>query len=237
MHSQGPSNPFTSASTGYRGKFTKVKTAKGRKKSSTLWLMRQLNDPYVAKSKLDGYRSRAAYKLLEINEKFRVLTPGMNVVDLGAAPGGWSQVAAKIIQSDSKNAINKLIAIDLLPIDPIAGVVSLQKDFFAEDTKTLIINNLNNQFADLVLSDMAANTTGHSATDHLRIIDLCENAFEFAITILKPGGHFIAKIFRGGTESDLLAKVKQNFTTVKHFKPAASRKSSSEFYLIALQKK
>ena len=199
--------------------------------------MRQLNDPYVAKSKLDGYRSRAAYKLLEINEKFRVLTPGMNVVDLGAAPGGWSQVAAKIIQSDSKNATNKLIAIDLLPIDPIAGVVSLQKDFFAEDTKTLIINNLNNQFADIVLSDMAANTTGHSATDHLRIIDLCENAFEFAINILKPGGHFIAKIFRGGTESDLLAKVKQNFTTVKHFKPAASRKSSSEFYLIALKKK
>ncbi|MBN8522974.1 MAG: RlmE family RNA methyltransferase [Rickettsiales bacterium] len=237
MHSQGPNNPFTSASTGYRGKFTKVKTAKGRKKSSTLWLMRQLNDPYVAKSKLDGYRSRAAYKLLEINEKFRVLTPGMNVVDLGAAPGGWSQVATKIIQSDSKNATNKLIAIDLLPIDPIAGVVSLQKDFFAEDTKTLIINNLNNQFADVVLSDMAANTTGHSATDHLRIIDLCENAFEFAITILKPGGHFIAKIFRGGTESNLLAKVKQNFTTVKHFKPAASRKSSSEFYLIALQKK
>jgi len=237
MHSQGPNNPFTSASTGYRGKFTKVKTAKGRKKSSTLWLMRQLNDPYVAKSKLDGYRSRAAYKLLEINEKFRVLTPGMNVVDLGAAPGGWSQVAAKIIQSDSKNATNKLVAIDLLPIDPIAGVVPLQKDFFAEDTKTLIINNLNNQFADVVLSDMAANTTGHSATDHLRIIDLCENAFEFAITILKPGGHFIAKIFRGGTESDLLAKVKQNFTTVKHFKPAASRKSSSEFYLIALQKK
>jgi len=237
MHSQGPNNPFTSASTGYRGKFTKVKTAKGRKKSSTLWLMRQLNDPYVAKSKLDGYRSRAAYKLLEINEKFRVLTPGMNVVDLGAAPGGWSQVAAKIIQSDSKNATNKLITIDLLPIDPIAGVVSLQKDFFAEDTKTLIINNLNNQFADVVLSDMAANTTGHSATDHLRIIDLCENAFEFAINILKPGGHFIAKIFRGGTESDLLTRVKQNFTTVKHFKPAASRKSSSEFYLIALKKK
>ncbi len=237
MHSQGPNNPFTSASTGYRGKFTKVKTAKGRKKSSTLWLMRQLNDPYVAKSKLDGYRSRAAYKLLEINEKFRVLPPGMNVVDLGAAPGGWSQVAAKIIQSDSKNATNKLIAIDLLPIDPIAGVVSLQKDFFAEDTKTLIINNLNNQFADVVLSDMAANTTGHSATDHLRIIDLCENAFEFAINILKPGGHFITKIFRGGTESDLLTRVKQNFTTVKHFKPAASRKSSSEFYLIALKKK
>ncbi len=237
MHSQDKNNPLTSASTGYRGKFTKVKTAKGRKKSSTLWLMRQLNDPYVTKSKLDGYRSRAAYKLLEINEKFRVLTPGMNVVDLGAAPGGWSQVAAKIIQSNNKNASNTLIAIDLLPIEPIVGVVTLQKDFFSEDTKDLIVNNLNNHLADVVLSDMAANTTGHSATDHLRIIDLCENAFEFAITVLKPGGHFIAKIFRGGAESDLLAKVKQNFTTVKHFKPNSSRKTSSEFYLIALKKK
>jgi len=199
MHSQDKNNLFMSISSGYRGKFTKVKTAKGRKKSSTLWLMRQLNDPYVAKSKLDGYRSRAAYKLLEINEKFRVLSPGMNVVDLGAAPGGWSQVAAKIIP--------------------------------------LIINNLDNQLADVVLSDMAANTTGHSATDHLRIIDLCENAFQFAITILKPGGHFIAKIFRGGAENDLLNNIKQNFTTVKHFKPDSSRKTSSEFYLIALKKK
>jgi len=237
MHNQDKNNLFMSVSSGYRGKFTKVKTAKGRKKSSTLWLMRQLNDPYVAKSKLDGYRSRAAYKLLEINEKFRVLSPGMNVVDLGAAPGGWSQVAAKIIQSNNKNATNKLIAIDLLPIDPIAGVVNLQKDFFAEDAKTLIINNLDNQLADVVLSDMAANTTGHSATDHLRIIDLCENAFQFAITILKPGGHFIAKIFRGGAENDLLNNIKQNFTTVKHFKPDSSRKTSSEFYLIALKKK
>ena len=226
-----------SASTGYRGKFTKVKTAKGRKKSSTRWLMRQLNDPYVAKAKLDGYRSRAAYKLVEINEKFKILAPGINVVDLGAAPGGWSQVAAKIIQSDNKNAKNKLIAIDLLAIEPIAGVTTLQKDFFAEDTQSLIISPLNNQLADVVLSDMAANTIGHSATDHLRIIDLCENAFHFAMTILKLGGHFITKIFRGGTEGDLLTEVKQNFTTVKHFKPNSSRKGSSEFYLIALGKK
>ncbi len=226
-----------SASSGYRGKFTKVKTAKGRKKSSTRWLMRQLNDPYVAKAKLDGYRSRAAYKLLEINEKFKILTPGMNVVDLGAAPGGWSQVAAKIIQSDNANAKNKLIAIDLLPIEPIAGVTTLQKDFFADDTQSLITSHLNNQLADVVLSDMAANTIGHSATDHLRIIDLCENAFRFAMTILKPGGHFVTKIFRGGTEGDLLTEVKQNFTSVKHFKPNSSRKGSSEFYLIALGKK
>ena len=226
-----------SASSGYRGKFTKVKTAKGRKKSSTRWLMRQLNDPYVAKAKLDGYRSRAAYKLLEINEKFKILPPGMNVVDLGAAPGGWSQVAAKIIQSDNANAKNKLIAIDLLPIEPIAGVTTLQKDFFADDTQSLITSHLNNQLADVVLSDMAANTIGHSATDHLRIIDLCENAFRFAMTILKPGGHFVTKIFRGGTEGDLLTEVKQNFTSVKHFKPNSSRKGSSEFYLIALGKK
>ncbi len=226
-----------SASTGYRGQFTKVKTAKGRKKSSTRWLMRQLNDPYVAKSKLDGYRSRASYKLLEINDKFKILSPGMNVVDLGAAPGGWSQVAAKIIKSDSANATNKLIAIDLLSIEPIAGVTTLQQDFFADEAKNLIISYLNNQLADVVLSDMAANTTGHSATDHLRIIDLCENAFHFAITILKPGGHFVAKIFRGGTEEDLLTEVKQNFTIVKHFKPNSSRKASSEFYLIALGKK
>ena len=226
-----------SASSGYRGKFTKVKTAKGRKKSSTRWLMRQLNDPYVAKAKLDGYRSRAAYKLLEINEKFKILPPGMNVVDLGAAPGGWSQVAAKIIQSDNANAKNKLIAIDLLPIEPIAGVTTLQKDFFADDTQSLITSHLNNQLADVVLSDMAANTIGHSATDHLRIIDLCENAFRFAMTILKPGGHFVTKIFRGGTEGGLLTEVKQNFTSVKHFKPNSSRKGSSEFYLIALGKK
>ncbi len=226
-----------SASSGYRGKFTKVKTAKGRKKSSTRWLMRQLNDPYVAKAKLDGYRSRAAYKLIEINEKFNILAPGMNVVDLGAAPGGWSQVASKIVQSDNKNAKNNIIAIDLLTIEPIAGVVTLQKDFFADDAQNLITSQLNNQLADVVLSDMAANTIGHSATDHLRIIDLCENAFHFAMTILKPGGHFITKIFRGGTEGELLNEIKQKFTLVKHFKPNASRKGSSEFYLVALGKK
>ena len=226
-----------SASSGYRGKFTKVRTAKGRKKSSTKWLMRQLNDPYVVRAKLDGYRSRAAYKLLEINEKFKILAPGMNVVDLGAAPGGWSQVASKVIQSDNKNAKNKLIAIDLLAVESIAGVITLQKDFFADDAKHLIISHLDNNLADVVLSDMAANTIGHRTTDHLRIIDLCENAFHFAITILKPGGHFITKIFRGGTEGELLTEVKQNFTTVKHFKPNSSRKGSNEFYLIALGKK
>jgi 23S rRNA (uridine2552-2'-O)-methyltransferase len=226
-----------SASTGYRSTFTRVKTAKGRKKSSTKWLVRQLNDPYVAKSKLDGYRSRAAYKIIEINDKFKILTQGLNVVDLGAAPGGWSQVVAKIIKSDSRKAKNKLIAIDLLPMEPLAGVTMLQKDFFEDDAKELILEHLGGELADVVLSDMAANTTGHSATDHIRIVDLCEHAFHFALKILKPGGHFVAKIFRGGTEGELLTEIKQNFTTVKHFKPNSSRKESSEFYLIALGKK
>lgn len=225
------------SSSGYRGKFTKVKTAKKRKTSSTRWLKRQLNDPYVAKSKLDGYRSRAAYKLIEINDKFKILKPNFNVVDLGAAPGGWSQVAAKIIKSHLDNAKNKLVAIDLLEMDPMAGVVCLEKDFFEEDAKTLIVKNLDDQLADVVLSDMAANTTGHSQTDHIRIMDLCENALIFALSILKPGGHFVAKIFRGGAESELLNLAKQNFKKVKHFKPESSRKESSEFYLIALDKK
>lgn len=226
-----------SSSTGYRGKFTEVKTAKKRKNSSTRWLKRQLNDPYVARSKLDGYKSRAAYKLIEINDKFHILRPGDNIIDLGAAPGGWSQVAAKIIKSDSVSSKNKLIAIDLLPIENIAGVSSFEKDFFEEDTKELIVNSLDGQLADAVLSDMAGNTIGHSSTDHLRIMNLCENALAFALTILKPGGHFVAKIFRGGAESDLLSVVKQNFKKVKHFKPESSRKESSEFYLIALEKK
>lgn len=224
-------------SSGYRGKFTEVKTAKKRKTSSTRWLKRQLNDPFVAKSKLDGYRSRAAYKIVEINDKFQLLRPGDNVVDLGAAPGGWSQVAAQIIKSDSKGAKNKLVAIDLLPIEGIGGVISFEKDFYDEDAKDLIINSLDGKLADVVLSDMAANTTGHSQTDHLRIMDLCENALIFALKILKPGGHFVAKIFRGGAENDLLEMVKQNFKRVKHFKPDSSRKESSEFYLVALERK
>lgn len=226
-----------SSSSGYRGKFTEVKTAKKRKTSSTRWLKRQLNDPFVAKSKLDGYRSRAAYKLIEINNKFQILKAGTNVVDLGAAPGGWSQVAAKIIKSDAQGAKNKLIAIDLLPIEGIGGVISFEKDFYEEDAKDLIIDSLNGQLADVVLSDMAANTTGHSQTDHIRIMDLCENALIFALKILKPGGHFVAKIFRGGAEGKLLEMVKHNFKKVKHFKPESSRKESSEFYLVALEKK
>ena len=226
-----------SSSQGYRGKFVEVKTAKKRKTSSTRWLKRQLNDPFVAKAKLDGYRSRSAYKLVEINDKFHILSPGINVIDLGAAPGGWSQVASKIIESDSMSVKNKLIAIDLLPIETIAGVTSFEKNFLDDDSKDLIINSMGGNLADVVLSDMAANTTGHSSTDHLRIMDLCENALMFALTILKPGGHFVAKIFRGGAEGEILNIVKQNFRRVKHFKPESSRKESSEFYLVTLDKK
>ena len=222
-------------STGYRGKFVKVKTAKRRKTSSTQWLARQLNDQYVARAKIDGYKSRAAYKLIEINDKFHIFKAGDNVVDLGAAPGGWSQVAAKIIKSDLESAKNKVIAIDLLPLESIPGVISFQKDLCDIDTKEIIIKTLNG-LANIVMSDMAANTTGHNKTDHLRIMALCEYAIDFALKILKPGGHFIAKVFRGGTESDLLEIVKQNFRIVKHFKPHSSRKESSEFYLIALER-
>lgn len=226
-----------SSSSGYRSQFVKVKTAKKRKTSSTRWLSRQLNDQYVARSKIDGYKSRAAYKILEIDDKFHILKPGFNVVDLGAAPGGWSQVAAKIIGSDIPNAKNKLVAIDLLPIDSISGVTSIEKNFYDLDAQKMIIEALGGHYADVLMSDMAANTTGHSQTDHLRIMELCEKAFEFALKILKPGGHFVAKIFRGGAETELLNIVKQHFSTIKHFKPLSSRKESSEFYLIALNKK
>ncbi len=226
-----------SAASGYRGKFTRVKTAKRRNTSSTNWLKRQLNDPYVAKAKLDGYKSRAAYKIIEINDKFKLFAPSANVVDLGAAPGGWSQVAAKLIKSDRSDAKNKLIAIDLLEMDPIAGVASFQKDFYDADAKDFILENLDGNFADVVMSDMAANTTGHSPTDHIRIMDLCESALLFALQILKPGGHFVAKVFRGGAEQDILELLKKNFKKIKHFKPNSSRKDSSEFYLVALERK
>lgn len=228
---------MTSNILGFRGKFVAVKTAKRQKNSSKQWLARQLNDPYVAKAKLDGYRSRSAYKLLEIHEKFNLLKPGMKLVDLGAAPGGWSQVAAKIIKSDESASNNSMIiAVDLLEIEPIIGVDCLQKDFYAEGTEEAIIKMLDGS-ADIVMSDMAANTTGHAKTDHIRTLDLCEHAIDFALKILKPGGHFIAKIFRGGTENSTLNKIKLNFHKVKHFKPSSSRKESVEIYLIALSRK
>jgi len=230
---------------GARSKVIKVKASNRRDTSSTNWLKRQLNDRYVTQAKIDGYRSRSAYKLLEINEKYNLLKPGMKIIDLGAAPGGWSQVASNII---GKNGA--VIGVDLLEIEPLPNVITIKQDFMNPETIELIRLELEhkspsktepqtdlNLVVDLVMSDMAANTTGHRATDHLRIIALCEQAFDFALTILKPGGHFFAKIFRGGTENELLNRVKLNFKIVKHFKPNSSRKESTEFYLIALHKK
>jgi 23S rRNA (uridine2552-2'-O)-methyltransferase len=215
-----------------RGKFTRVKTSKSRSISSTRWLQRQLNDPLVILAKKEGYRSRAAFKLIDIQEKFKLFKPGIKVVDLGAAPGGWSQVAVKLTKSLDNNQ-SKVLALDILSIEPIPGAIELQKDFYEPDAADLLKETLGAQ-ADIVLSDMAANTTGHQATDHLKIIDLCERAFEFAITILKPEGHFIAKIFQGGAERMLLSKIKQCFSQVKHFKPKSSRADSSEIYVVAM---
>lgn len=213
-----------------RGKFVKVKTARGRKNSSTKWLQRQLNDPYVEAARNEGYKSRAAFKIIEINDKFQILKKGSKVLDLGAAPGGWSQVAAQITNSNPEKP--SILAIDLLEMDQLPGVISMQKDFLDEDAKDVIINTIGDKL-DVVMSDMAANTTGHSKTDHIRIMELCEKAALFSFEVLKPGGVFIAKIFKGGTEDHLLSQIKQKFSKVKHFKPKSSRPESSEEYLVA----
>lgn len=208
----------------------RVKTAKKRTVSQTRWLERQLNDPYVARAKREGYRSRAAFKILEIDDKFKLFKPGGRVVDLGAAPGGWAQVAAKRVQSEEGRG--KVIGIDLLPIDPIPGVVFEQMDFNDEDAPDRLKAMLGGP-ADVVMSDMAANTTGHKKTDHLRIIGLAELAVAFAREVLAPNGAFVAKVFQGGLETALLNDLKRDFTTVRHVKPAASRADSSELYVLA----
>ena len=212
---------------GVRNLKQRVKTANKRSLSSQKWLERQLNDPYVARAKREGYRSRAAYKLLEIDEKYRILKPGQRVVDLGAAPGGWSQIAAKVV-----GAKGKVVGIDLLPIDPMPGVEFIELDFLDESAPGRLIDMLGGP-ADVVMSDMAANTTGHKKTDHLRIIGLAEAAIYFAREILAPGGAFIAKVFQGGTENQLLADLKRDFAVVRHVKPAASRADSAELYVMA----
>jgi len=211
---------------------TKVKTAKGRKISSTRWLERQLNDPYVAQAQKEGYRSRAAYKLIEIDDKYKLLKPGQCVVDLGCAPGGWTQVAVKRTKSD-RNSGAYVIGIDIQDVDMIAGAEILKMDFM-DDTAPDEICNLAGRAPDLVLSDMAAAVTGHKNTDHLRTIALAEAAAYFAIENLAPDGAFCAKVFQGGTEADLLSELKKNFMRVIHVKPKASRKESSELYVIAL---
>lgn len=209
----------------------RVKTGKGRKIGSTLWLQRQLNDPYVARAKAEGYRSRAAYKLKELDERYKLLRPGMRVVDLGAAPGGWSQVAAAATGSKDDNPL--VVAIDYLDMDQIPGVSFLKKDFTDDDAPAALIAAMGGKKADLVLSDMAAPTTGHKPTDHLRIVHLVEIAADFAIQVLAPGGAFVAKVFQGGTEHELLAMLKRNFATTLHAKPKASRPESAETYLVA----
>jgi 23S rRNA (uridine2552-2'-O)-methyltransferase len=208
-----------------------VKTGGKRKLSSKLWLERQLNDPYVAQAKRDGFRSRAAYKLQEIDDKHRFLKRGQVVVDLGAAPGGWSQIAAKRV--GALEGKGKVIGIDLLEMPELPGVTFAQMDFL-DDSAPDKLRAMIGGGADVVMSDMAANTTGHRKTDQLRIIGLVESAAAFACEILNPGGTFLAKVFQGGADADLLAQLKRDFTSVKHVKPAASRQDSSERYVMAL---
>jgi 23S rRNA (uridine2552-2'-O)-methyltransferase len=217
----------TKTGSGVRNLKQRVKTANKRSLSSQKWLERQLNDPYVARAKREGYRSRAAFKLLEIDEKYKILKPGQKIVDLGAAPGGWSQIAAKVVGPKGK-----VVGIDLLPIDPMAGVEFIELDFLDESAPGKLIEMLGGP-ADVVMSDMAANTTGHKKTDHLRIIGLAEAAIYFAREILAPGGAFVAKVFQGGTENQLLADLKRDFAVVRHVKPAASRSDSAELYVLA----
>lgn len=208
-----------------------VKTGGKRKLSSKLWLERQLNDPYVAQAKRDGFRSRAAYKLQEMDDKHRFLKRGQVVVDLGAAPGGWSQIAAKRV--GSLEGKGKVIGIDLLDMPELPGVTFAQMDFL-DDRAPEKLRAMIGGGADVVMSDMAANTTGHRKTDQLRIIGLVESAAAFACEILNPGGTFLAKVFQGGADAELLTQLKRDFTTVKHVKPAASRQDSSERYVMAL---
>jgi len=209
----------------------KVRSARGRTTSSTRWLQRQLNDPYVARAKEDGYRSRAAYKLLEIDEKYALLKPGMKVIDLGAAPGGWSQIAVKKVRA--ADGAGQVIAADLSQMGMIPDVTILLLDFTEAAAPNKIRAELKGKQADLVMSDMAAPSTGHRQTDHLRIIGLCEVALDFAEEILAPEGTFLAKVLQGGTEKDLLDRLKKNFTSVRHVKPAASRADSAELYVLA----
>jgi 23S rRNA (uridine2552-2'-O)-methyltransferase len=204
----------------------RLRTAKGRKVSSTRWLERQLNDPYVRRAKAENYRSRAAYKLLELDERFGLLKGVRSVIDLGIAPGGWSQVVRRTSPQAS------VVGIDLLATDPIDGVTILQMDFMDEDAPEKLTAALGGP-ADLVLSDMAANTVGHPQTDHLRTMALVEAGLEFAREVLRPGGAYVAKVLAGGADSQLVAELKRNFATVKHAKPPASRKDSSEWYVVA----
>jgi len=222
-----PGKTTSKSGSGARALKVRVKTAGKRSLSSKLWLERQLNDPYVARAKREGYRSRAAFKLTEIDDKARVLRKGARVVDLGAAPGGWSQVAATRVGEKGK-----VVGIDILPMEPVPGVDFAVMDFLDESAPERLKAMLGGE-ADVVLSDMAANATGHARTDHLKIMALVELAADFAREVLAPGGAFLAKVLQGGTEASLLAGLKRDFASVKHIKPPASRADSAELYLLA----
>ena len=224
---------MTGGSSGHEGGRalkTRVRTARKRSLASTLWLERQLNDPFVAQAKREGYRSRAAYKLLEMAEKYGLLRPGQRIVDLGAAPGGWSQVAAQAVKAAEGKG--RVVAIDILPMDAVVGVEFELMDFHAPDAPEQLKARLGG-LADGVMSDMAANATGHRKTDHLRIVGLAELAADFASSVLAPGGFFVAKVLHGGSEGELLARLKRDFAVVRHLKPKASRADSAELYVMA----
>lgn len=227
----GSGSKGSSLSGGQRQLRVNVKTARRRSNSSARWLERQLNDPYVAASKREGMRSRAAYKLKEIDQRYSILKSGQRVVDLGAAPGGWSQIAADKVKSVAGKG--QVVAIDYLGMEPIAGVEVIELDFTDDTAEDLIKSKLRDGAADVVLSDMAAPTTGHTRTDHLRIMGLAEQAAAFAIDVLTPGGAFLCKVFQGGAENDLLRMLKQKFAIVRHVKPPASRSDSAELYVLA----
>ncbi|AWK86873.1 RlmE family RNA methyltransferase [Azospirillum thermophilum] len=208
----------------------RVKSANSRSESSRRWLERHLNDPYVAEANKRGYRSRAAFKLMQLDEKFHLLGPGKRVVDLGAAPGGWTQIAVERVSTAKPGWV--VVGLDILPMDPVPGATTMQADFLEEGAAERLKEALGGP-ADVVLSDMAAPTTGHQQTDHLRIMALAEAAYDFAEEVLAPGGAFVAKLFQGGAERSLLDRLKRNFAVVKHAKPPASRAESSETYVVA----
>lgn len=220
---------------GRRDLRVRVKTAKGRKLSSTLWLERQLNDPYVARARAEGWRSRAAFKLIEIDDRFGFLKPGARVVDLGCAPGGWTQVAVARVNALGERRgrpVGRVIGVDLQPVEAIPGAEILELDFLAEGADAVVRDRLGGR-AEAVVSDMAAPASGHPPTDHLRIMALCEAAAEFAMDVLEPGGTFVAKVLAGGAEASLVKTLNRAFARVAHVKPPASRKDSSEKYLVA----
>ena len=210
----------------------RVKTAKKRSHASTRWLQRQLNDPYVAEAQAMGYRSRAAFKLVQLDEQLNLLRKGQNIVDLGAAPGGWTQIIVDKVKPEETGA--KVVALDILEMDDINGAIVLHMDFMDNDAPDKLKDALGGEKADLVVSDIAPPTIGHKQTDHLRIMALVEAAYYFAVEVLKPGGGFVAKVFQGGAENDLLADMRKKFTKVKHVKPDASRSDSSEIYVVGL---